>query len=234
MSPTVILIRHGQALHNINQEWEIPDPELSELGQQQCRTLEQHLRQHLPLADKVERIITSPMRRTLETTTLGLDWLIKRGIPVEASALWQENSNKPCDSGSPLSSVTHDFPSFDYSHVDPLWPSKTGPFAFTRTATVSRGQSCLHDLYTSKEKVIAVVSHAGFLRCAVSLCKYSNADYRIFDFKESDGEGDLELVEVIFLVSRLRKLRSSWVDRLMGRLLRRFLGRSRKYMVEQG
>lgn len=71
------------------QEYDIPDPALTELGQQQCRKLEQHLRQHLPLADKVERIITSPMLRTLETTTLGLDWLIKRGVPVEASALWQ-------------------------------------------------------------------------------------------------------------------------------------------------
>ncbi|KAI5272219.1 hypothetical protein E4T47_04460 [Aureobasidium subglaciale] len=109
-------------------------------------------------------------------------------------SLWK-NSNKPCDSGSSLSTVTPDFPSFDYSHVDPLWPSKTGPFAFTRTATVTRGQSCLHDLYSRKEKVIAVVSHAGFLRCAISLCKYSNADYRVFDFKESDGKGDLELVE---------------------------------------
>lgn len=91
MPPTVLLIRHGQARHNCTEEYDIPDPELTELGQQQCRALEQHLRQHLPLADKVECIITSPMRRTLETTTLGLDWLIKRGVPVEADALWQGN-----------------------------------------------------------------------------------------------------------------------------------------------
>ncbi|CAC9889132.1 unnamed protein product, partial [Aureobasidium pullulans] len=97
MPSTVILIRHGQALHNVNhkcspsplRQYDIPDPELSDLGRQQCRALEQHLRQHLPLADKVERIITSPMHRTLETTVLGLDWLIKRGVPVEADALWQ-------------------------------------------------------------------------------------------------------------------------------------------------
>lgn len=91
MPPTIILIRHGEARHNSTQNYGIPDPELTELGQQQCRALEQHLRQHLPLADKIERIITSPMRRTLETTTLGLDWLIKRGVPVEADALWQGN-----------------------------------------------------------------------------------------------------------------------------------------------
>ncbi|CAD0026456.1 unnamed protein product [Aureobasidium pullulans] len=84
----------------------------------------------------------------------------------------------------------------DYSTVDPLWPSKTGPYAFTRSATIARGQSCLRNLHSRKEKVIAVVSHSGFLRCAISLCKYANADYRIFDFAETSKEGgDLELVE---------------------------------------
>lgn len=79
--------------------------------------------------------------------------------------------------------------------MDPLWPSKTGPYAFTRAATIARGQSCLSSLYNRPEKVIAVVSHSGFLRCAISLCKYANADYRIFDFKDKAEGADLELVE---------------------------------------
>ena len=87
------------------------------------------------------------------------------------------------------------FPNFDYTTVDPLWPFKTGPYAFTRSATIARGQSCLRSLHTRKEKVIAVVSHSGFLRCAISLCKYANADYRIFDFKNTAEGKDLELVE---------------------------------------
>ncbi|KAI4798081.1 hypothetical protein E4T44_07627 [Aureobasidium sp. EXF-8845] len=87
------------------------------------------------------------------------------------------------------------FPHIDYTTVDPLWPSKTGPYAFTRTATIARGQSCLQSLHTRKEKVIAVVSHSGFLRCAISLCKYANADYRIFDFKDTEEGEDLELTE---------------------------------------
>ncbi|KAH0363176.1 phosphoglycerate mutase-like protein, partial [Aureobasidium melanogenum] len=85
------------------------------------------------------------------------------------------------------------FPTFDFSTVDPQWPSKTGPYAFTRTATIARGQSCLQDLHSRKEKVIAVVSHSGFLRCAISLCKYANADYRIFSFKDTDAEQDEDL-----------------------------------------
>ncbi|KAG9629539.1 phosphoglycerate mutase-like protein, partial [Aureobasidium melanogenum] len=106
-----------------------------------------------------------------------------------------QNSDKPCDTGSPLSDMEPQFPNFDFSKVDPLWPSKTGPYAFTRTATVARGQSCLRDLHSRKEKVIAVVSHSGFLRCAISLCKYANADYRIFNFMDTEQGKDLELKE---------------------------------------
>ncbi|TIA54297.1 phosphoglycerate mutase-like protein [Aureobasidium pullulans] len=109
----------------------------------------------------------------------------------------RKNSDKPCDTGSSLANMKQIFPNnIDYSTVDPLWPSKTGPYAFTRSATIARGQSCLRNLHSRKEKVIAVVSHSGFLRCAISLCKYANADYRIFDFAETSKEGgDLELVE---------------------------------------
>lgn len=37
-----------------------------------------------------------------------------------------------------------------------------------------------------------MVSHSGFLRCAVSHARYANADYRVFDFVEGE---ELELKE---------------------------------------
>lgn len=52
----------------------------------------------------------------------------------------------------------------------------------------------LRRLRDRPEKVIAVVSHAAFLRLAVSQRRYFNADYRIFTFAEDDGK-DLRLVE---------------------------------------
>ena len=89
MAPTIILIRHGEAEHNATLNWDILDPPLTALGQHQCKDLEKHLKTNLPLADKVEVIITSPFTRTVETTLLGLDWLIKRGVKIETDALWQ-------------------------------------------------------------------------------------------------------------------------------------------------
>ena len=106
MSPIVILIRHAQALHNVNnkyliklchrghtdvsaQNYKIHDPPLSELGVSQCRDLEACLQEHLPVAQKTGLIVVSPMRRTLQTASIGLRWLIDRGTPVQLRGEWQ-------------------------------------------------------------------------------------------------------------------------------------------------
>jgi hypothetical protein len=82
-----------------------------------------------------------------------------------------------------------EFPEFDFSSVDPLYPDKTtnlatNPYAYTKRAVVARGQSCLASLYSRPEKVIAVVSHSGFLRTAVCHRRFFNADWRIFEYDE--------------------------------------------------
>lgn len=89
MPPTIILIRHGEAYHNATLNYELRDPGLTDEGKQQCRRMEEWLQKELPMTDEVEAIVSSPMIRTLETTFIGLDWLIQRGIDVEIDALWQ-------------------------------------------------------------------------------------------------------------------------------------------------
>lgn len=129
------------------------------------------------------------MYRTLQTTHAALDWLVARGIPVIACAELQENSDKPCDTGRPLSSpspVKELFPNVDWSQLDPEWPSKEGLFEWSVAGVEKRGLTILQWLKNRPEKVIAVVSHAGFLRLGVSNRRYENADYRIFDFAEAE------------------------------------------------
>lgn len=82
------------------------------------------------------------------------------------------------------------FPDLDFSTVDPLYPDKTSnlssnPYAFTRKAILARGQARLQSLYNRPEKVIAVVSHSGFLRAAVCNRRFFNADWRVFDYDEA-------------------------------------------------
>lgn len=41
------------------------------------------------LAERAELIVVSPMRRTLQTALLGLDWLVEKGVPLRPDAGWQ-------------------------------------------------------------------------------------------------------------------------------------------------
>lgn len=188
MAPTLVLIRHAQALHNVAGDWSFHDPKLSDLGLQQSRELHESLKVS-KIGNEVEVIVVSAMRRTLQTATIGLDWLIKQGIKVIPDANWQENADKPCDTGSQIEVMEKEFPDYDFSTVDPSYPDKTtnlasNPYAFTEKAILARGQTCLKELYDRPEKVIAVVSHSGFLRTAVCNRSFFNADWRVFTFDE--------------------------------------------------
>ncbi|ODA83029.1 hypothetical protein RJ55_01538 [Drechmeria coniospora] len=189
-------------------DYDIPDPPLSDLGVQQCAVLRESLLErfgHVAATDVT--VIVSPMRRTLQTATIALDWLLERGVGFEANADWQENSCKPCDTGSPVAAIAPDFPHVSFANVAPCWPDKTSaaaaPFAYTRTAILARGQRALEGLYDDvtatttatgmttngppPNRLIIVVSHSGFLRLAVTGWWFFNADYRVFEL----GYGDL-------------------------------------------
>lgn len=130
------------------------------------------------------------MRRTIQTAILSLDWLMDRGVPIQANALWQENSAKPCDTGSPVEDLKEEFPMIDFSTLDPVYPDKTSPkgavYAYNRQAIVGRAQKALAELRERPEKAIVVVSHSGFMRQGVTGSWFYNADYRVFEF---EGEG---------------------------------------------
>lgn len=180
--------------NNPQQDYTIADPPLSELGRAQCGELSKALQEKLPedLASNIELIISSAMRRTCETTVLSLGFLIEKGIPIEAHAGWQENSAKPCDTGSPLAVIAAEFPQIDFSKVDPVYPDKTSAagekYKYKKANLLSRAQADLEELYHRPEKVIVVVSHSGFMRQAVTGDHYFNADFRIYDFEERNGE----------------------------------------------
>lgn len=135
--------------------------------------------------------MTSPMRRTLQTAQQSLGWLMDAGVPVMLRAEWQENSDNRCDIGSSPQLMRQEWPQFDWSAVDPAYPAKTGLYEFSADGLTRRGIAARRWLRNRPEKVIAVVSHSGFLRVGVSHRYYDNADYRIFDFAEGDADDDV-------------------------------------------
>ncbi|KAI1770638.1 phosphoglycerate mutase-like protein [Hypoxylon cercidicola] len=216
MPPTLILVRHAQAEHNALKDFTLPDPDLTEEGHGQCADLRASLMEN-PLAQKAELIVVSPLRRTIQTAFRSVDWLMEKGIKVEADACWQENSAKPCDTGSPVDALKEEFPTVDFSKVDPVFPDKTSPAAsqyhFTKKAILMRAQIALEKLYNRPEKVIIVVSHSAFLRLAVSGYSYFNADYRIFDFAPMAEPGDYyRLQQHESTMKKGGGLGRSWID----------------------
>ena len=64
---------------------------------------------------------------------------MKKGIPVVLRAEWQENSAKPCDTGTAISEMQKEWPQFDWSSVDPEYPSKKGLYEFSKKGLTQRG-----------------------------------------------------------------------------------------------
>jgi len=126
--------------------------------------------------------------------------LVKRGVPVVLRPEWQENSPKPCDTGTEISEMAKEWPQFNWSTVDPKFPAKTGLYEYSKRGLTERGIEARRWLKSRPEKVIAVISHSGFLRVGVSYRMYDNADIRIFDFAEGYDDvggklGEWELTE---------------------------------------
>jgi len=117
-----------------------------------------------------------------------LDGSSREVCPLIPRAEWQENSAKPCDTGSPVAELNTQYPDVDFCGLDSIFPQKTGLHAYTQKAVLERGRFARQELKARKEKVIAVVSHSAFLRIAVANARFANADYRIFDFKDEDPD----------------------------------------------
>ncbi|KAK0386673.1 hypothetical protein NLU13_6508 [Sarocladium strictum] len=168
------------ALYN----YTIHDPPLTHHGIEQCKALRQSLEKRFSSEQGDMAIIASPMRRTIQTAQLALPWLLEKGVKIEADADWQENSAKPCDTGSSATLIQSEFPGVDFSTVDSVWPDKTSPagrpYAYTRESILARGQRGLAKLYNRPEKLVFVISHSGFLRLGVVGWWFFNSDYRIF------------------------------------------------------
>ncbi|UKZ76730.1 hypothetical protein TrVFT333_004439 [Trichoderma virens FT-333] len=190
--------------------YSIPDPRLTDLGIQQCGQLRHNLFQRFSSFQGRIAVVASPMTRTLQTASLAADWLVERGIKIEADADWQAKSHKipqnsqpsPATPAVPLlpplikdNQTKHQFssPCYDFSAVSPLWPDKTTSpaardlFGYTRSAVLRRGRRALEKLSKRPEDLIFVFSHSAFLRSGVSGWWYYNADYRIFTFHEQLG-----------------------------------------------
>lgn len=194
MAPVVILIRHAQAEHNVDCDWSIFDPKLTDKGIDQCKTLASQIEADFPYALDNCRIVVSPLSRTLQTVKHSLGWLLDRGVSVVARAEWQEDTANPCDVGAERSELEKAWPSYDFSQLDPIYPQKTGLYGPKEETIRERAAFARQWLSEQPDGCIVVVTHSGFLNRVVQGPRYRNVEYRTYQVEKKDS-GEVELVE---------------------------------------
>lgn len=163
--PTLHLVRHCQAEHNVVPEHVArPDTILTEAGRLQAATLRSAFPE--PLRHCLGAVVSSPLRRALQTALIGFEDLVAdTGVPAAPNGIpelprsvrlkvialpeAQETSDLPCDTGLPVSELVAEFDSPDsrwQGSVDfsiltgKEWGSKSGRWACDRETIEKRAR----------------------------------------------------------------------------------------------
>jgi Fructose-2,6-bisphosphatase len=123
MSPIVHFVRHAQGVHNLSHaNHHLLDPELTPLGEEQARALGVGF----PALENIQLILSSPLRRTIQTALLAFSSQVGAGLQVIAWPEVQEASDLNCDTGSDLLDIKAEFEKLpvDFTLVEPGWHIK--------------------------------------------------------------------------------------------------------------
>ncbi|KAI0478505.1 histidine phosphatase superfamily [Xylariaceae sp. FL0804] len=196
----LFLTRHAQAEHNVDLDYSIPDAPLTPLGKRQASSL---ARQIPELQAAAELVVTSPLRRTLQTTSLGWAPAVARlggprGGAVVCLPAAQECNALPCDTGSARAELERDpeFARFDLGPLTDDWTSKQGFYAADPEALRARARAVRQFLRGRPERDIVLVAHGDILRRITatpegdSTYLWKNAEVRIFEFAPEHVDSD--------------------------------------------
>jgi broad specificity phosphatase PhoE len=215
---TIHAVRHAQGYHNLNAaNHQLPDPELTPLGETQCATLASVFptASCFPSPPKITHLVASPLRRTLYTCLLSFPAEVTRGLIVKALPELQETSDLPCDTGSAPEKLAKEFRGkVDLSLVNEGWNNKVGRWSPASSAIEARARDAriwLRNLGVeaskgSEEDVnIVVVTHGGYLHyftedwdghANFTGTGWANTEFRSYEFVDLEGEnGDASLQE---------------------------------------
>ncbi|KAI1811631.1 phosphoglycerate mutase-like protein [Poronia punctata] len=195
MPPVVVLIRHAQALHNVDNDWSLFDPQLTDTGIEQCKTLASQLEACFPFTKDDCRVVVSPLTRTLQTVQHSLGWLLDSGVPVDVRAEWQEDTANPCDVGAERAELEKIWAGFNFSQLDPIYPQKTGLYGPAEETIRQRAAFARQWLSEQPDKCIVVVTHSGFLKRVVQEPRYRNVEYRAYKIGRN-GSGEVEFEQL--------------------------------------
>ena len=147
------LIRHGEGEHNVKKDgennWTKLYPRLTKKGKEECRMIGEEIRDK-----KIDLILVSPLRRTLETGSIifrGREMLVKEEI--------REYVKNKCDMMESKVEIEG-----EYNHVDfSLMGNEVNNEIEKEEDLMSRTKIFMDWLKKRKEKNIAIVGHGLFI-----------------------------------------------------------------------
>ncbi|CAF1232108.1 unnamed protein product [Didymodactylos carnosus] len=151
---TIFYLRHCQAEHNVNNEYNIQDPRLTQIGIEHAKKI--------ILPPNLELVVCSPFVRTLQTYQILFPG---KEIPLIIEPDLQEVSMCECDIGSSVETLVEQFPDLarelqrDLKHD---WNEKTKDQC-TKEAIQKRAEKIRYLLHKRSERKILVISHNCFL-----------------------------------------------------------------------
>ncbi|KAJ8123050.1 hypothetical protein ONZ43_g902 [Nemania bipapillata] len=214
MGPIIDIFRVAQGRHEIEGH-DIPDPGLTPAGEKQCTAL----RGNYPYLSQVKLIVSSPLRRALETASnsfpaqLGSQAGQTQIIVLPAI---QETSARPSDTGSPLSTLESEYGTLiETSKIKSEGWYLKGPdteFFPTLGKVEDRARFARLFLRQCAQKLeeddhIVIITHGAFAHFLVQDFAglnvgrgsgvWSNAGYRSFEFVDLEGQdGEAPLREI--------------------------------------
>ncbi|KAM0704279.1 hypothetical protein Q7P35_008512 [Cladosporium inversicolor] len=180
MVSKIIIVRHAESVHNVTKDFSQLDPPLTSLGVEQASSISQKL----PSARNVATIISSPLRRALQSTLAGFSSVLDKqyfdessgqgadgGATLSLDPDLQERSDLPCDTGSSASELAKAFPGLSFDDLGEEWLEKSGRYAPDDDAVAERAERVRKSLFgvaksleNEKRKDIIVVTHGVFMK----------------------------------------------------------------------
>ncbi|KAJ4854314.1 histidine phosphatase superfamily (branch 1) domain-containing protein [Trichoderma breve] len=179
---TIHIVRHGQALHNVDRGYPHRDPALTEVGSQQASKV--------CLPAQPDLVIVSPMTRTIHTALIIFDQYLSSSSTNVELQVWPElretHDEAICNKGLSRAEIAAKFPQFDFSACHEEWdyPPHSSEGAVVRAETVRRRLKELSRSY----KNIFLVTHRGFIAFLVKGERFDVCECRSYRFA---AEGDV-------------------------------------------
>ncbi|KAF2689834.1 phosphoglycerate mutase-like protein [Lentithecium fluviatile CBS 122367] len=219
MPPKISIVRHAQGYHNLTGDSTLHDPLLTPLGKSQCT----HLRRTYPHHSTISLILSSPLRRTIQTAAYSFAPALEREeVKFVCLPELQEVGDCASDTGTDVHKLGEAVAEMfrgegeefewvggkvDLSLVGEGWNCNQGYYAHKYAALAKRGADVRRYLFTLSRQHphIVVVTHgaiAHFITEDWAVADpmlgttYRNCEVREFRFGEGSTEGgNVKLVE---------------------------------------